>query len=261
MAVPILSEEEIERLIVQVYSGAINVENLPVNLYAIYVDRFAKAIDSVFTGYLTESERELRAELFENIQLFSGAKTFQEIKDMESLLTEDGMILDFAKFREKALKQFSLYNKTWLATELTFTTNSAIAGKQWTNIWEDKEIFPLLEYVTVGDGLVRDTHKVLDGVIRPVTDSFWNTYYPPWSWNCRCDTKKLEEGDITTLMNKIVVLPKIKKFFQNNVGKTGKIFNGFHPYFKEVPDRYKELAKRNFGLPFIQVTKKTKLDE
>ncbi len=92
-------------------------------------------------------------------------------------------------------------------------------------------------------------------MIRPVTDAFWNTYYPPWSWRCRCTTKKLETGNITTIVNKVVRLPEIKKFFQNNVGKTGVIFNKFHPYFKQVPDRYKEQAKDNFGLPFIKVSK------
>lgn len=255
-----MTNEEIERLIIQVYSGAINVEHLPINLYAEYVDKFARAIDEVFKGVLTEKEQALRAELYENIQFFSSAKTFQEIKDFESYLTVDGVTVDFPNFREKVLERFKTYNKTWLETELVFTTNSSIAGKQWISIWEDRDIFPLLEYVTVGDARVRDSHKVLDGVIRPVEDAFWNTYYPPWEWRCRCTTKKLEEGALTTIMNKIVVLPKIKKFFQNNVGKTGKIFNGFHPYFKEVPDRYKELAKRNFGLPFIKITKGNKLD-
>ncbi len=256
-----MTNEEIESLIHLVYSGAISVENLPVKLYAEYVDKFSKAIDSVFKGQLSDAEQELRAELYENIQFFSSAKTFQEIKDFESYLTKDGVPVDFAKFREKVLKRFEIYNDTWLKTELTFALNSSIAGKQWVSIWEDREIFTLLEYVTVGDSHVRDSHKVLDGVIRPVEDPFWNTYYPPWSWNCRCTTKKLETGDITTIVNKIVQLPKIKKFFQNNVGKTGKIFNGFHPYFKEVPDRYKELARRNFGLPFIPLTKKKKINE
>lgn len=258
-----MTNEEIEELISQVYNGAINPENLPVNLYADYVDQFARAIDRAFTGTLSVGEQALRAELYENIQLFSSAKTFQQIKDMESVLVEVGMgrLMEYGDFREKALGVFNKYNVTWLKTELSFTINSSIAGRQWVGIWADRDIFPLLEYVTVGDSHVRDSHKVLDGVIRPVEDAFWNTYYPPWSWNCRCTTKKLEEGDITTIMNRIVVLPKIKKFFQNNVGKTGKIFNGFHPYFKQIPDRYKEFAKQNFGLPFIPIGKKKKLNE
>src|SRR6478752_1558436 len=151
-----MTNEEIEHLIRLVYSGAISVENLPVNLYAEYVDKFARAIDEVFKGVLNEEEQALRAELYENIQLFSAAKTFQEIKDFESYLTVDGVPVDFPKFREKVLEQFKLYNKTWLETELIFATESSRAGKHWIDIWADREIFPLLEYVTVGDDRVRD---------------------------------------------------------------------------------------------------------
>lgn len=250
-----MTNEEIEILILGVYNGTIHVENLPIALYAEYVDKFARGIDEVFDNLDGLEERALRAKLYENIQFFSAAKTFQEIKDFESYLTEDGKIVEFSIFRERVLERYKLYNKTWLETEYGFTVESARAGRRWIKIWADRDLFPMLEYVTVGDSRVRDTHKVLDGVIRPVEDAFWNTYYPPWSWRCRCTTKKLEEGDITTIVNKIVQLPKIKKFFQNNVGKTGKIFNGFHPYFKQVPDEYKELSKDNFGLPFIKVTK------
>lgn len=250
-----MSDEEIETLIAAVYSGNINTYNLPVPLYAEYVDKFARGIDEAFKGVLTAEEQTLRALLYENIQLFSGAKTFQEIKDFESFLIADGKPVEFSVFRAKVLEKYKLYNKTWLDTEYLFTTESARAGKRWIGIWADRELFPLLEYVTVGDSHVRDSHKVLDGVIRPVTDAFWNTYYPPWSWRCRCTTKKLETGDPTIIMNRVVILPKIKKFFQNNVGKTGVIFNKFHPYFKQVPDRYKDWAKQNFGLPFIKVSK------
>jgi SPP1 gp7 family putative phage head morphogenesis protein len=250
-----MSEAEIEALIAGIYSGSINTYNLPVNLYAEYVDKFSRGVDEVFGNVLNEEEKALRAQLYENLQLFSGAKTFQEIKDFESFLTENGQTVEFSVFREKVLERYKLYNQTWLSTEYLFTVESARAGKHWVGIWANKELFPMLEYVTVGDSLVRESHKVLDGVIRPVTDAFWNSYYPPWSWRCRCTTKSLETGDPTTIMNRVVVLPKIKNFFKNNVGKTGKIFNGFHPYFKQVPDRYKDWAKVNFGLPFIKVTK------
>jgi SPP1 gp7 family putative phage head morphogenesis protein len=247
-----MTDEEIESLFSGIYSGSVNLNNLPVKLYGEYVDQFARAVDEGFKNALGAEDKALRALLYENIQLFSSAKTFQLVKDIQSYL-EDGKI-DYEEFRAKAIVKYNLYNKTWLKTEIEFTIESASAGKRWTGIWNDKELFPLLEYVTVGDGHVRPEHKVLDGVIRPVTDPFWNKYYPPWSWRCRCTTKSLEEGEITTIVNRIVQLPKIKRFFANNVGKTGKIFNGYHPYFRQVPDRYKDLAKDNFGLPFIKVT-------
>ena len=252
------SDDDIEKILLGVYSGKITIHDLPANLYAYYVSEFAKAIDEVFTSTEVAEAQALRALLYENIQFFSGAKTFQVIQDFESFLIEDGKPVEFNVFRKKVLEQYKQYNKVWLKTEYEFAVESARAGKQWVQIWQDRQIFPLLEYVTVGDGLVRSSHKVLDGVIKPVNDPFWNTYYPPWAWKCRCITKSLETGTITTfadIKNKVVVLPEIKPFFQNNVGKTGKIFNGHHPYFKRIPNRSKKWAMQNFGLPFKQLSK------
>lgn len=252
------SDDDIERLILGVYAGSINIHKLPVYLYAYYVAELAKAIDEVFTSVAIQEEQALRALLYENIQFFSGAKTFQIIQDFESFLIEEGKPVEYNIFRKRVLEQYNLYNKTWLKTEYEFAVESARAGKRWVGIWQDRQTFPLLQYVTVGDQRVRESHKALDGVIKPVNDPFWNTYYPPWSWRCRCITKSLEDGEITTfadVKNKLVVLPEIKPFFKNNVGKTGKIFNGHHPYFKRVPKRYKKWAKVNFGLPFKQLSK------
>jgi SPP1 gp7 family putative phage head morphogenesis protein len=254
----ILSDDEAEKIILGVYTGTLNVYNLPVDLYAYYVSRYIAAIDEIFTSIKGAEEQVLRALLYENVQMFSGAKTFQIIKDFESFLIEDGKPVEFNVFRKRVLPVYEQYNKTWLKTEYEFAVESARAGERWVGIWHNKETLPLLEYVTVGDQRVRESHKVLDGVIKPVWDSFWNTYYPPWSWRCRCDTKSLVDGEVTetkSLTNKTVILPEIKPFFKNNVGKTGKIFNGHHPYFKRIPDQYKTWAKLNFGLPLVKVSK------
>lgn len=42
------------------------------------------------------------------------------------------------------------------------------------------------EYITVGDERVREEHAVLDGVKLPKDDPFWNRFWPPNGWNCRC---------------------------------------------------------------------------
>lgn len=58
--------------------------------------------------------------------------------------------------------------------------------------WEgeqDPDIQEILwgyKYVTVGDDRVRDNHAVLEGTTLPKEDSFWNTFYPPNGYNCRC---------------------------------------------------------------------------
>lgn len=42
------------------------------------------------------------------------------------------------------------------------------------------------KYVTVEDSRVRPTHAILDGVCLPKDHPFWQLFYPPNGFNCRC---------------------------------------------------------------------------
>lgn len=76
---------------------------------------------------------------------------------------------------------------------------------------QDPDIQEILwgyKYVTVGDDRVREEHAELDGVTLPKDDPFWEKYWPPNGWNCRCQVipvfeerehvqpGKLEDGSI-----------------------------------------------------------------
>lgn len=42
------------------------------------------------------------------------------------------------------------------------------------------------EYVTMEDDRVRPSHAILHGVRRRWDDKFWDDFWPPCGWNCRC---------------------------------------------------------------------------
>ena len=192
----ILTNEEIEALIVSIYLGQVTSTNLPLNLYSKTWDYFTEGLIAGYGEATTAQEIALIESLFQNVQLFSGAKTYQQIADFESyLITAEGTAIEFVEFRKLVLAKYTTYNKTWLSTEYNFIVESAKAAKRWTKIIENKELFDLLEYVTVGDSRVRDSHKILDGIVEPVGNAFWNSYYPPWAWSCRCTTKSHSSED------------------------------------------------------------------
>jgi len=68
-----------------------------------------------------------------------------------------------------------------------------------------QEILWGYKYVTTGDDRVRPEHARLEGVTLPKDDPFWQRYYPPNGWSCRCqvipvfDKQKIvrPRGDIT----------------------------------------------------------------
>ena len=128
--------------------------------------------------------------------------------------------------------------------------DSAVAAAQmaakWRLIQDQKKDLPLLKYKTVGDARVRPQHRALNNVIKPVDDSFWDSYYPPNGWNCRCTVVQLAEGEITA-NDKIPTIKDVPDLFRNNVGKTGEIFTDKHPFFTIPADEWKE-ALNKLGL-------------
>lgn len=49
------------------------------------------------------------------------------------------------------------------------------------------------KYITTEDSRVRPQHAILDGVTLPKDDPFWDRFYPPNGWNCRCQVIPLFE--------------------------------------------------------------------
>lgn len=258
-SVDILTDSEIDSIITGIYLGNITPYNLPTNLYNKIVSYLSEALEEGFGDIATVEEQTLIESLFHNVQAFSAAKAYHEISDLQSLIYADGKIVEYPLFKKQAIQELTLYNKTYLQTEYLYAVENARAAKRWTTIWNDKKLLPLLEYVTVGDDRVRPAHKVLDHTVRPVGDKFWNIYYPPIGYRCRCTTKSYEDGEmpvteiLSTVENKASVHPvKIDRQFRFNSGKKGIIFSPYHPYFTDVPKEMRNWATNNFGLPMVK---------
>lgn len=54
---------------------------------------------------------------------------------------------------------------------------------KWEKFEEDGDRYNL-QYRTAGDDKVRPEHAALNGVTLPMSDPFWESYYPPNGWNC-----------------------------------------------------------------------------
>lgn len=230
------SNAQIEDLVNRVYGGVVTRKNLPKDLYLAIVARLEQAVVEGMGEALIESE--IAVGFRTNLAVFSAAKTYQQVNDMSNfLLDADGNKRAFNEFKEAADQIFDAYNDNWLKTEYNTAFAKSQAAADWVKIEEQAEALPLLKYSTVGDERVRQHHVELDGIIRPVNDAFWSTYYPPNDWNCRCIVEQLDEGDITDISGK--TFDKPDKLFANNPAKTKTIFDEkAHPYFK-VADKYK----------------------
>lgn len=72
----------------------------------------------------------------------------------------------------------------------------ARAAGRWEQMQRVKERRPYLRYVAVLDSRTRPHHKAHHGMVLPVDDPWWDTWYPPNGWNCRCTVQQLSERDL-----------------------------------------------------------------
>ncbi len=62
--------------------------------------------------------------------------------------------------------------------------------KQMMDVVEDR---PYWQYSAVNDSRTRENHAALHGRVVKAKDPFWDTFYPPNGFRCRCSVKTLSE--------------------------------------------------------------------
>jgi len=252
-----LTPEEKKNLFRRIWIGVTTVLGLPEDLYNDIAKNLQTALFRGYGGTLRDFDIESAdfkalEILNKNIFVFSAAKTFQQVKDMQQFIFDKkGFIRPFTEFSKDADKIFTQYNKQWLRTEFDTTIAQSQSAARWTDIQKDKKALPMLKYQTAGDGKVRPEHAEWDNIVRPVNDPWWDSHMPPNGFNCRCIVEQLEAGEepVSSLTG---VKDNEEKLFRMNPGKDRLIFiekgQRQHPYFK-VENRFKVLKEENFNLP------------
>ena len=252
------TDRQIELLIEGVFSGRFNPSyELPEDLYFAIADYLKKGLYKGFGATLADVDFDspdyaLLSELRNNVYMFSGAKTYQQIREMSELLTEYKTFSDFAK---QAREIYQQYNENWLQSEYNTSIGQAQQAQQWLQFEQGKEQFPYLRYIAVMDSNTSEICRPLNGVTLPVGHALWDKYSPLNHFNCRCVLEKLSKYDDVEPTKEGAVKKVEKELnetvqpeFKMNPGKDGYIFSDKHPYFT-VAKKDKGFARDNFGLP------------
>lgn len=213
------------------YDGKITPEDLSPQLLTLMANELWQGVDlGISQAPAVADFAGIKAIMQQNVFVFSGFKTYQQLKEASMLmLDENNQLKPFTRFYKDVTAINKTYNVNYLNAEYNHSVAAAQMAAHWHVFEANKDFAPNLQYITAHDDRVRDSHRVLDKVTRPIDDKFWDTYYPPNGHNCRCHVSQPLHNSppITTEFE----TPTIPPMFRNNVGKTGVLFPNTHPYF------------------------------
>lgn len=200
-----------------------------------FIDTHSKILDNSFSD--VEMSDIMREQLQQSNWIFSGIKTFHELNEaFPSLLDEYGHKKPFDQFFTDVQKIDKTYNKNYLRAEYDFAHTSAQMASRWEEFQQNGDTY-YLQYRTASDDKVRPEHAAMHGITLPPSDPFWDNYFPPNGWGCRCTVVEvLKKGNEQTPYKEAMDRGKVatqkdrRGMFKFNPGKLGKTFPNYNPY-------------------------------
>lgn len=200
-----------------------------------FVNAHASALDSAFQK--VEMSDAMRRRLTRSNYIFSGMKAFHELHEaFPSLIDENGNRKPFERFLNDVQSIDKTYNSNYLRAEYNFVAASAEMAGRWEQFMRDGDRYNL-QYRTQRDDKVRPEHAALDRVTLPPSDSFWEEFYPPNGWNCRCTVVQVRKSkypetphDEAMRLGDEALQRDTKGIFRFNAGKEGKSVPDYNPY-------------------------------
>ena len=237
--------------------GHLDIEVLETPKMQEFIEAHASVLDSSFEK--VKMSDLMRRRLTRSNYIFSGMKTFHELNEaFPSLLDEDGSRKPFERFLNDVRKIDEKYNGNYLRAEYNFVVSSAEMAARWEGFMEDGDRYHL-QYRTANDGKVRPEHAAMHGITLPPSDSFWEEFYPPNGWNCRCTVIQVRKSkhpatdhEEAMALGELATGRDSKGIFRFNPGKEGKSVPDYNPYtIRKCKSCDIAKGKLNTAKPFI----------
>lgn len=123
---------------------------------------------------------------------------------------------------------------------------SARAAGQWDRIQRTSRALPYLVYLLGPSERHRPHHQAKEGLVLPVDDPFWQTWYPPNGWGCKCHVRQItrreaEERGISDSPD----IP-MRDVFNKRTGEIKSIPSGIDPGWEMNPGLYRQRQMERF---------------
>lgn len=169
--------------------------------------------------------------------VFSGFKVFHQMNEAFPLLTdENGSRKPFEQFSNEVRSIHEKYNLHYLRAEYEFAVGAAHMAAKWEKFAAMGDRYNL-QYRTAGDKRVRESHSKLHNVTLPIESRFWDEYFPPNGWGCRCTAVQVRKGKFPVSDERLAMengnqatAGKHQEMFRFNPGKQQACFPAYNPY-------------------------------
>ncbi|AZV77897.1 hypothetical protein EBB79_08305 [Parasedimentitalea marina] len=123
---------------------------------------------------------------------------------------------------------------------------SARAAGQWDRIQRSKRALPYLVYLLGPSQRHRPSHEAKNGLVLPVDDPFWQTWYPPNGWGCKCHVRQITRREADEIG--IADSPEIpmREVFNKRTGEIKSIPSGIDPGWESNPGQYRQRQMEQF---------------
>ncbi len=123
---------------------------------------------------------------------------------------------------------------------------SARAAGQWDRIQRTKDALPYLVYLLGPSEHHRPHHEAKEGLVLPVDDPFWQSWYPPNGWGCKCHVRQITRREAER--RGISDSPEIpmRDVFNRRTGEIKSIPSGIDPGWEMNPGLYRQRQMEQF---------------
>lgn len=129
-------------------------------------------------------------------------------------------------------------------------TRSAYAAGKWQRYQRTKNALPYLIYQLGPSKEHRPHHEAKKDVIKPIDDPFWNVWFTPNGWGCKCWTRQISRREAERLggVTEQVDIP-MRTWVNDRTGETKQIPEGIDPGWENNPgiERGRNLARHLAG--------------
>jgi len=160
---------------------------------------YEKEHDKIFTVAKTAGYdvlKDIRAAVQKAIDEGTTLKQFQ--KELKPLLKQKGW---WGKVPDPSdpTKEVQLGSVRRLETIYKTNLRTSYQAGRYQSLEDNAAFRPYWQYIAVMDDRTRKEHKELHGKVFRHDDPFWENFFPPNGWNCRCTVKSLSQKDLDRL--------------------------------------------------------------